>query len=55
MVERKEYYTLSYKNSYGCDLGTEYCKTKEDMLRSFSAFLEASEPGDTIEFGVVDE
>jgi hypothetical protein len=49
------YFTLTLKNSLGCDLGTEYFKHRQDLMVYLTYLLDIIESGDTLEFGEVEK
>ena len=49
------YFTLTLKNSLGCDLGTEYFKHRQDLMVYLTYLLEIIEPGDTLEYDKVEK
>ena len=48
-------YEVMLRNEFGCDLGTEYCDTKEQVLEYMIQYLDMIENGDQLLFKVNEE
>ena len=45
-------YEVLFRNEFGCDLGIEYCDTKEQILEYMIQMLNVIENGDQLVFTV---